>query len=123
MVIFFYAIYKITHLLNDSLHSSRYAEQFLHCEHRAVLSIFPQIGHMFVSSIVNVLCVVIIHHGYPFRGCGLQLTKKKDYAAAALLFASFVHNSKCPCSSFRIDLTVVPNFLFFTSFAIEASTS
>lgn len=47
----------------------------------------------------------------------------QNYSAAALVLASFVHNCKCVCSSFRIALTVVPNFLFFTSLATEVNTS
>lgn len=47
----------------------------------------------------------------------------QNYLAAALVLASFVHNCKCLCSSFRIALTVVPNFLFFTSLATEVNTS
>lgn len=51
------------------------------------------------------------------------LKKKGDYSEAAFVFASLVHTSRCLCSSFRMALTIVPNFLFLTSFAIELRTS
>ena len=47
---------------------------------------------------------------------------KKGHSAEGLLFASFVHNSRCPCSSLRIVLTLAPNFLFVTSLAMEVKT-
>lgn len=42
--------------------------------------------------------------------------KEKVYSEAALPFANLVHRAKCSFSSLSIDLTFVPNFLFFRSF-------
>ena len=52
-----------------------------------------------------------------------DVIKSHEGIDAALLLASFVHKAKCRCSSLSIALTVVPNFLFLTSFAIELRTS
>jgi hypothetical protein len=45
------------------------------------------------------------------------------YAEAALSLANFMHKARCRFSSFRMLLTLVPNFLFFTSLATLAKTS